>query len=309
MSAESVSTHASVIAARLGAAASRVAPAIARAAERVGEDFGALLHTARLESGFDPAARARTSTATGLFQFLDSTWLAMLARHGPKHGVAPASRTEALAMRRDPQVASLMAAEFMRENRRTLEGALGRTASPTDLYLAHFLGAGGAVRFLSAMASDPARVAADLFPRAAAANRAIFFAGGAPRSLGEIHALFARRLGLEDGTPVPETGGTAGTEAPAEPAKAPTAAAVHRAVPPGSLSPALAARLAIAALSSATISHRPADDSLGASTLGILGFPALGPGLTRGLAAGLPGASTPADAAQAAYLLLAGLGR
>jgi hypothetical protein len=304
MSAESVSTHASLVAAQLGAAAGRVAPAIARAAERVGEDFGALLHTARLESGFNPTARARTSSATGLFQFLDSTWLTMLARHGPKHGIAPGSRSEALALRRDPQVASLMAAEFMGENRRTLEGALGRAASATDLYLAHFLGAGGAVRFLSAMANDPGRAAAELFPRAASANRAIFFGGGAPRSLADIHALFARRLGLDSGTPVPSRAAETGKDAPANPSAETGDRPVERPLTPA-MSPALAARLAIAAISSATISRNSGSDQAGAPAIDGLGLASFGLPAMRGL----PEMAQPADAAQAAYLLLAGLGR
>lgn len=194
---------------RAGAA---VAPAIAAAAEATGVDFRALFETARLESGFRPGARAATSSATGLFQFIDSTWLAVLARHGSRHGLAPASRAEALALRADPRAAALMAGAFMAENRDRIESALGRAASATDLYLAHFLGAGGAVRFLSALARAPETIGAELFPAAARANRGIFFAGGAPRSLADIHALFQRRLGI--GSDVPESPATAGTRVP-----------------------------------------------------------------------------------------------
>lgn len=211
---------------RAGAA---VAPAIRAAAAATGADFRALFETARLESGFRPDARARTSSAAGLFQFLDSTWLAMLARHGSRHGIAPQSRAEALALREDPQVAALMAGAFMAENGARLAAALGRAASATDLYLAHFLGPGGAVRFLKALADDPGAPGAALFPAAAKANRGIFFAGGAARSLGEIHALLARRLGLDSetdapvgegagsgriGTAVPESRPRAGSDAP-----------------------------------------------------------------------------------------------
>jgi hypothetical protein len=307
MSAESA--HPAALAAHLGAAAQRVAPAIARAAERVGEDFSALLHTARLESGFNPSARAPTSSATGLFQFIDATWLNTLARHGPKHGIAPATRAEALSLRRDPQVASLMAAEFMAENRRTLEGALGRAASATDLYLAHFLGAGGAVRFLSAMVADPGRAAAELFPRAATANRPIFFASGTPRSLAEVHALFARRLGLDSGTPVPSRPAEAGKDSPATPPAEPHDRPVERPLT-ASLSPALAARLAIAAMSSATISRHGGKDQPGSPTFDMPGLPGFGlPGFGLSTMRGLPEMAQPGDAAQAAYLLLAGLGR
>ncbi|MFQ3664716.1 MAG: transglycosylase SLT domain-containing protein, partial [Sphingomonadaceae bacterium] len=169
------------IPAALQRAAGAVAPAIAAAAERTGVDFRALLDTARLESGFNPAARARTSSATGLFQFIDSTWLSMLQRHGAKHGIQAENRADALALRTNPHVAALMAGEFMAENGRVLEGALGRAVGAADLYLAHFLGAGGAVRFLKAMGAAPQTEAASLFPAAARANRSIFFAAGQPR--------------------------------------------------------------------------------------------------------------------------------
>lgn len=177
-----------------GAAA--VLPWLARAAERTGVEFEALVRTARLESRFDPAARARTSSAAGLFQFIESTWLDMLARHGPKHGIAAGTRSAALALRSDPGISALMAGEHMAENRRHLEAGLGRAATSLDLYLAHFLGPGGALTFLKTLATDPERTAADVVPAAARANRAIFHGpGGAARSLADVHALLARRFG------------------------------------------------------------------------------------------------------------------
>ncbi|MCX7676587.1 MAG: transglycosylase SLT domain-containing protein, partial [Alteraurantiacibacter sp.] len=60
----------------------RAEAAIARAAQATGTDFSYLLAQARIESGLNPAARARTSSASGLFQFIDQTWLATLDRHG-----------------------------------------------------------------------------------------------------------------------------------------------------------------------------------------------------------------------------------
>ena len=47
--------------------------AIARASESTGVDFDYLLAQARLESGLNPDAKARSSSATGLYQFIDST--------------------------------------------------------------------------------------------------------------------------------------------------------------------------------------------------------------------------------------------
>ncbi len=239
----------------LARAADAVLPAIRQAAERTGVDFAALFHTARLESGFNPAARARTSSAAGLFQFIDSSWLNTLAKHGARHGITPGSRAEALALKTDAGTAALMAAEHMADNAATLEKALGRAASTVDLYLAHFLGAGGATRFLGAMAGNPAQAAASLFPAPANANRAIFYAqDGSARSLADIHALFARKLGLGDTSAPPPTGTTlppAGTFVPPRLAASLAAAPATLATPASDADPRLmaqAARLLLAEL-------------------------------------------------------------
>ena len=107
-------------------------------------------------------------------------------------------RQTILDLRRDPASAAAMAAAFAADNRHRLETRLGHPVEGVDLYLAHFLGAGGATRFLSAHDANPDAAAADLFPAAARANHAIFYAGGRARSLGEVRTLFARRLGLGD---------------------------------------------------------------------------------------------------------------
>lgn len=219
----------------LSRAATAVLPAIAAAVERTGVDFHALFHTARLESGFNPSAKARTSSATGLFQFTEGTWLATLSRHGARLGLSAAGRADALALRKDPEAASLMAAAHMADNAATLQQRLGRAASTVDLYMAHFLGVGGAARFLSTLAEAPDTSAARLFPAAANANRSIFFDGGVARSLQQVHDLFARRLGGAAVAP-PSPAGSSGTSArlavaeagraaPAEPVMTPAGAA------------------------------------------------------------------------------------
>ncbi|MGQ5701591.1 transglycosylase SLT domain-containing protein [Sandaracinobacteroides sp. A072] len=189
-----------------------VLSALEAAAKRTGVDFGALYHVARLESGLNPAARAKTSSATGLFQFIESTWLETLRRHGARHGIAPSGRADALSLRTDPGIASLMAAEHMADNGEALARGLGRQATTTDLYLAHFLGVAGALGFLSALRTTPDRSAAGLLPQAARANRAIFYApDGTARSLEQVHDLFARKLG---GTDVPALSASAGKAVP-----------------------------------------------------------------------------------------------
>jgi hypothetical protein len=189
------------LSAPLARAAQAVVPAISAAVARTGVDFNALFHTARLESGFNPLAKARTSSATGLFQFTESTWLATLGRHGARLGLTADSRDQALALRKDPAAASLMAAAHMADNAKALQARLGRAVSTVDLYMAHFLGVGGAARFLTTLAEAPSTPAAALLPSAAAANRSIFYEEAAARTVRQVHDLFARRLGAASGEP------------------------------------------------------------------------------------------------------------
>lgn len=180
--------------------------ALQQAAQATGVDFSYLLANARAESGLNPAARASTSSASGLFQFTDATWLAMVQRHGAKHGLGWAAdalqggasqgvKSTILSLRHNAEAAARMAGEFTRDNEARLEGALGRAAGASDLYLAAFFGAGGAIKFLKSMAAAPGMAAAQLLPAAAAANRSTFFhADGSPRSLAEVHDLVASRI-------------------------------------------------------------------------------------------------------------------
>ena len=77
----------SIAAAAAGPVRADVQAAIARAAQATGVDFSYLLAQARIESSMNPAARAQTSSAAGLYQFTQGTWLAMLDRHGARHGL------------------------------------------------------------------------------------------------------------------------------------------------------------------------------------------------------------------------------
>ncbi|WP_448659010.1 lytic transglycosylase domain-containing protein [Sphingomonas sp. CJ99] len=195
------------------ASRSTVHSAIALASQRTGMDFHYLLGQAQVESGLRADARAGTSSATGLYQFIEQSWLGVVKQHGAAHGLGwaadaigqtaggrftvadPAARRAILNLRNDPQVASLMAAEHASDNKAALENVLGREASGTDLYMAHFLGLGGAKQFLGAMQANPNRSGAAMFPAAARANRGIFYApGGQPRSLSEIYQRFAAKL-------------------------------------------------------------------------------------------------------------------
>ena len=107
----------------------------------------------------------------------------------------PGGRAQALALRYDPDASAMMAAELARDNGAQLTATLGRQPDGAELYLAHFLGLGGAKRFIGALASDPGADAAKLFPDAAAANPATFYdADGSARSVGQLMDLLRGRM-------------------------------------------------------------------------------------------------------------------
>ena len=197
----------------IGANQDMVRNAIGRAAQRTGVDFSYLLNQAKSESGLNPNARATTSSASGLFQFIDQSWLGVVKQHGAKHGMAwaanaigrtaggqwtvndPQMRQAVFALRNQPEPSALMAAESASENAAGLSQALGRTANQTDLYFAHFLGPAGATRYLKAHQANPGATAAALFPREAAVNQNLFYTrSGQARSLDELYALMARKI-------------------------------------------------------------------------------------------------------------------
>lgn len=180
--------------------------AIRRAADATGVDFSFLMRTAARESAFNPGARASSSSAAGLFQFIEQTWLATLHRHGARHGYGaaaasieagpdgryrvrdPAMRRSVLDLRLDPRAASAMAAELTASNAAYLRGRIGRDPTGGELYVAHFLGPAGAAGLIEAAANRPGAAAASLFPEAAAANRSIFNRDGRPATVAEVYA-------------------------------------------------------------------------------------------------------------------------
>jgi hypothetical protein len=199
-----------------GVNGSSVTSAIKLASAQTGVDFSYLVKKADVESSMDPKAKSSSSSATGLFQFVEQTWLRVIKAYGDKYGLTSvadrinigsdgvarvadnSTRQAILNLRKDPQVSSQMAAELTNENRETLETKVGGKIGSTELYLAHFLGAGGATTFLKQMRANPQAAAADYLPSAASANPTIFYdKEGQPRSLGQIYKHFASKF---DGT-------------------------------------------------------------------------------------------------------------
>ena len=185
-----------------------VVEAIQQGAARTGTSFDYLLATAQRESALDPTAKNGGSSATGLFQFIEQTWLGTLKSDGPRlglgevasaitargdgsYGVGDAGQRQAiLDLRKDPQVASAMAGALTQRNRDVLAAAIGREPSGGELYAAHVLGARGASDLIQTATSNPERAAAADFPEAAAANRSIFYdRSGRARGAAEVVAV------------------------------------------------------------------------------------------------------------------------
>ena len=193
-----------------------VLAAIRLGSMRTGVDFSFLMEVARVESNFNPAARAPHSTATGLFQFRDHAWLESVRTFGADYGLQDyASRVElidsadytqerivrdplqleVLALRLNPRLSTLMMAESIKRNLQNLSERIGLESGRTELYLAHFLGTDSAVVFLDKLDQDPAASAADLFPQEAELNPGVFLnPGQQPRSVGDVYRRFERKF-------------------------------------------------------------------------------------------------------------------
>src|ERR1700730_3000537 len=121
-----------------------VVSSIRQASRATSIDFGVLMAQAKQESGFRVDAKASGSSATGLFQFINSTWLSLVQRFGEQDGagslapqitidstgrpssaasVAPVS---ILARRTDAPLSAALGGEYARANKVPIEGALGR---------------------------------------------------------------------------------------------------------------------------------------------------------------------------------------
>lgn len=186
---------------------------IRQASQSTSTDFGLLMAQAARESGFHADAKSSSSSAAGLFQFVDSTWLDMVHRFGDKYGVGnladqisqtgsgklvvsnPDLRQKILDLRQDPTLSADLAAEYAKQNQTEIEQSIGRPLSRGDLYMAHFLGAGGATEFLKALDTKGNTIAAKLLPDAAAANPSIFYdASGRAKTVGEIYQTVASKI-------------------------------------------------------------------------------------------------------------------
>lgn len=190
-------------------AGAKITGAIQKASAKTGVGFSYLLQQANVESSFKADAKAKTSSATGLYQFTKSTWLETVRDHGAEHGLGKyasqisadgtvankAVRNQILALRNNPEIASAMAAEYASDNKQYLESTVGGEIGSTELYMAHFMGPGGAAKFLSKMQDNPNAIGAKSFSQAACSNEAVFYKeNGKARTLSEIYAFFDKKF-------------------------------------------------------------------------------------------------------------------
>lgn len=193
----------------------KIETAIKKAAVATGADFQYLVDTAKRESGFRASVKAPTSSATGLFQFIESTWLQMVKDKGPELGLGDVAqhitktssgkyrvenaekRQEILELRKKPEVAALMAGAFTQQNSQALEGKIGRKPTSGELYIAHFLGAHNGGKLIQASSLKPEMKASELFPKAANSNKSLFYRGGNAVSVKGLYQNLVRRHSVQ----------------------------------------------------------------------------------------------------------------
>jgi hypothetical protein len=190
---------------------------VVRAARDTETDPTLLMSIADKESSFAPSVKASTSSATGLFQFIEATWLRVVRDFGPQHGLEreagliegpddkpvvsdTAARQRILALRNDPYLSAALAAEMLKHDTAQISSRIGRDLTGGETYLAHFLGPSDAEKFITKVVKEPKYAAPRLLPKPARANRSIFFAAAHRRarslSVADVHSKFEAMMGL-----------------------------------------------------------------------------------------------------------------
>jgi hypothetical protein len=216
----SVDTSNATATAGVGSTRASIAGAIKQAASSIGTSFEYLLTTAKMESDFNPKAGASTSSAHGLYQFIDQTWLGTVKEAGSQLGYGqyanaisksasgtysvsdPNARAAIMKLKDDPTASSAMAAVFTQSNSFKLTGMIGRRPTDSELYMAHFMGVNGAAKLITNAEDNPQASGAQLFPNAAAANHSIFYdSSGRARSVSDVYSVLTSRYASAAGSP------------------------------------------------------------------------------------------------------------
>ena len=182
-----------------------VANAIRSAASATGVDPHLLAAIAWRESRFDAKARNHWSSATGLLQFTNSTWLRVVHTYGAQHEAGAYSeqitrdaagglvvadtraRATIMQLRSDPVFAAALAADVLAGQRSAMAARLGRDVAMTDLYLLHVLGATGSARFLEAVAARPGVSAQSVASRRILRQAGLLARDGYPMTVGNTY--------------------------------------------------------------------------------------------------------------------------
>lgn len=170
-------------------------PTLQAVSKITGVPLDMLMTFAAMESSFDYNARpsgSMKSNALGWFQFVPETWESVIKLWGHKYGLTLDGDFQAL--RADPRLNALMAAELYKDNARILANGLGRAPTDTEIYMAHFL---GAPKGLEIIKMNPDVIPANLWPRTANSNPPIFYRDDAmrdPYTAGEILANAERKV-------------------------------------------------------------------------------------------------------------------
>ncbi len=196
----------------LESARAQIAGAIKNAASATGASFEYLISAAKIESNLNPKAQASTSSARGLYQFIEQTWLGTVKEAGNAFGYGKyadaitksdsgrysvadsATRDEILKLRDDPALNAAMAGVLTQSNSFKLTGMIGRRPTDSELYMAHFMGVSGASKLINKAEDSPGLSGPAMCPSAAAANRSIFYnRDGSARSVSQVYSVLTSR--------------------------------------------------------------------------------------------------------------------
>lgn len=183
-----------------------VLAAFASAQTAAQADPSVLLAIAYKESSFNPTARNRLSSAYGLLQFTEATWLEMIRDFGARYNLSAYAtalytdrdgnisarnrrmRAAILRLRGDPRLSAIMAAERLRSKAKTLSAQLGRDLLPADLYVLYLLGPDGAHHFLIQLAEHPDLSSVAVIGGSARPNAGLFVRAGHALTVADAYA-------------------------------------------------------------------------------------------------------------------------
>ena len=149
------------------------------------------------ESGGNPNAKNPMGTASGKYQFIESTWKNMTKKYGLNY---------TLDDRFDPKKSEQVTRLFTAENENYLKSKVGRELNDGDRYLAHFLGAGGASNLLSTMQKNPnAPISTVMSPNAINSNRSVTVnKDGSLKTVSDVYNWASKKMSVKPSQQIAE---------------------------------------------------------------------------------------------------------